>query len=92
MTICTTPNFQKFFFFYLKIVDHPSLVSCKGNKSAFKISVKTNNNLSILKEILKEKRSPCFDDFASDELILWRVNFEQSIINEMITNVNTRKY
>ncbi|CAG8658682.1 443_t:CDS:2 [Funneliformis caledonium] len=37
-----------------------------------------NNILSVLKEILKEKRSPCFDDFASDELILWRNTVEET--------------
>ncbi|RIB23832.1 hypothetical protein C2G38_783625 [Gigaspora rosea] len=69
--------------------------------NVFDIIIGMDNDLSDLKELIKEKRSPQFDSFASFQLILWHINVDFSAIstindilseeNELINSANTVK-
>jgi hypothetical protein len=41
---------------------------------AFAVEVAETDTVSKLKELIKSKKSPKFDDIAADELMLWKVN------------------
>ena len=44
---------------------------------AFPIKVSTTDTVGDLKELIKAKKAPRFNDIAPDELTLWRVNIPQ---------------
>jgi hypothetical protein len=53
----------------------PIILWCwvRGSTSIFDITVGRDNRVSKLKEVIKEKRKPRFDGFASDELKLLKL-------------------
>ncbi|CAG8772551.1 2763_t:CDS:1, partial [Funneliformis caledonium] len=52
----------------------------RENRSIFKITIGSGNDLDDLRKVIKEERKPRFNDFAPDELVLWRVNVASSIL------------
>ena len=60
----------------------------RGSTTAFKVTAGTDNDLSDLRELIKEKRKPRFDEFAPDDLILWHVNVGQNAINTINDMLN----
>ena len=50
----------------------------RGSNSTFYVTIGSDDFIIDLKKIIKEERRPRFHDFAPDELILWRVNIDQS--------------
>ena len=41
----------------------------------FTVEIKKNKNLSILKDLIKEKKAPHLDHVAASDLDLWQVSF-----------------
>ncbi|RUS21334.1 hypothetical protein BC937DRAFT_92985 [Endogone sp. FLAS-F59071] len=50
------------------------LVRGESPQRAFKVRISKRNNVSDLKDLIKEKKTPRFNDIAADELTLWKVN------------------
>ncbi|KAF9346427.1 hypothetical protein BGX26_002075 [Mortierella sp. AD094] len=50
------------------------LVDGEPTANAFPLSISSTNDIGTLKEHIKTKKSPKFDDIAADELTLWRVS------------------
>ncbi|PKK56738.1 hypothetical protein RhiirC2_858490, partial [Rhizophagus irregularis] len=46
----------------------------RENRSIFKITIELGNDFDDLRKVIKEERKPRFNDFAPDELVLWKVN------------------
>uniref|UniRef100_U9SPX9 Crinkler effector protein N-terminal domain-containing protein n=1 Tax=Rhizophagus irregularis (strain DAOM 181602 / DAOM 197198 / MUCL 43194) TaxID=747089 RepID=U9SPX9_RHIID len=58
----------------------------RENRSIFKITIGLGNDLDDLKKVIKE-RKPRFNDFAPDELVLWRVNVASNILRNKETAI-----
>ncbi|CAG8592638.1 24320_t:CDS:2 [Cetraspora pellucida] len=65
----------------------PIILWCwvRGSTSIFDITVGRDNRVSKLKEVIKEKRKPRFDGFASDELKLLKL--KNPVNDERISDV-----
>jgi len=50
---------------------------------AFSVNVSNSNTVDELKELIKAKKQPEFDDIAADKLTLWRVNISQDELPEL---------
>ncbi|KAF9944278.1 hypothetical protein BGZ65_012309, partial [Modicella reniformis] len=50
------------------------LVDGEATSNAFSVKIALSDTVDDLKEAIKTKKSPRFDDVAADELILWRVS------------------
>ncbi|KAF9555837.1 hypothetical protein BGW38_009219, partial [Lunasporangiospora selenospora] len=48
------------------------LVDGEATSNAFPVSASTTTTIGELKDLIKSKKSPRFDDVAADELTLWR--------------------
>ncbi|CAG8568633.1 6572_t:CDS:2 [Funneliformis mosseae] len=59
----------------------------RENRSIFKITIGTGNDLIDLRKVIKEERKPRFDDFAPDELILWRTNVASNVLRNKETAI-----
>ncbi|KAF9318936.1 hypothetical protein BG006_003073 [Podila minutissima] len=51
------------------------LVDGEAPSNAFSIKIPSDGTVDDLKDLIKTKKSPRFDDVAPDELTLWRVSF-----------------
>ncbi|UZO20392.1 uncharacterized protein OCT59_012816 [Rhizophagus irregularis] len=58
----------------------------RENRSIFKITIGSGNDLDDLRKVIKE-RKPRFNDFAPDELVLWRVNVASNILRNKETAI-----
>ncbi|PKY41195.1 hypothetical protein RhiirA4_441148 [Rhizophagus irregularis] len=59
----------------------------RENRSIFKITIRLGNDLDDLRKVIKEERKPRFNDFAPDELILWRVDVPSDILRNKETAI-----
>ena len=59
----------------------------RENRSIFKITIGSGNDLDDLRKVIKEERKPRFNDFAPDELVLWRVNVASNILRNKETAI-----
>ncbi|KAF9992288.1 hypothetical protein BGZ65_012429, partial [Modicella reniformis] len=50
------------------------LVDGESPSNAFSVKVTLTDTIHDLKEFIKAKKTPEFDDFAADKLTLWRVS------------------
>ncbi|KAF9114040.1 hypothetical protein BGX30_006735, partial [Mortierella sp. GBA39] len=50
------------------------LVDGEATANAFSVKIPSNDTVDDLKELIKTKKSPEFDDIAADKLTLWRVS------------------
>src|SRR3954469_21283820 len=53
----------------------------RGSTTAFKVTAGTDNDLSDLRELIRNKKPNDFANVDPDNLILWHVNVEQNVIN-----------
>ena len=53
----------------------------RGSTTAFKVTAGTDNDLSDLRELIRNKKPNDFASVDPDNLILWHVNVEQNVIN-----------
>ena|SRR6266496_2361445 len=60
----------------------------RGNTTAFKVTAGTDNDLSDLRELIKKKKPNDFANVDPDNLILWRVNISQNVINTINDTLN----
>src|SRR3954447_14058575 len=63
------------------------LINLRENRSIFKITIGTGNDLLDLRKDIKEERKPRFNDFAPDELILWRTNVASNVLRNKETAI-----
>ncbi|KAF9984705.1 hypothetical protein BGZ65_012828 [Modicella reniformis] len=58
------------------MTDNPLTLFClaEGETTSFPVEVDPTKTVDHLKELIKTKKSPEFDDFAADKLTLWRVS------------------
>ncbi|KAF8926344.1 hypothetical protein BGZ47_002801, partial [Haplosporangium gracile] len=68
------------------------LVDGEGTSNAFPVEIESSKTIGDLKELIKTKKTPRFDDVAADELTLWRVcipddddDDEQPILLDKVT-------
>jgi hypothetical protein len=66
-----------------------------GNNSSFKVVIEQDNDIDDLKEVIKEKKKNDLSNVDADNLILWSVEIDQSLLNdegfsieERLTNEN----
>jgi hypothetical protein len=50
------------------------LVDGEATSNAFSIKIPSNDTVDDLKDLIKTKKTPEFDDIAADKLALWRVS------------------
>jgi len=50
------------------------VVDGESASSAFPVKLSTDDSIGALKDLIKTKKTPRFDDVAADELTLWRVS------------------
>src|SRR6202012_5301589 len=50
------------------------LVDEEATSNAFSVKISSDNTVDDLKNLIKAKKTPRFDDVAADELTLWRVS------------------
>ena len=50
------------------------LVVGEDAANVFPVKISKSETVGILKEMIKEKKKPQFDDFAADTLVLWKVS------------------
>ena len=57
----------------------------KGNTTAnaFEVCIEKDKSLSKLKEFIKKKKAPRFDDIPADELKLWKVEIRDDRDSEL---------
>ena len=49
------------------------LLNDDSKRPVFTVEIPETKNVSILKELIKEKKAPHLDDLAASDLILWKV-------------------
>ncbi|KAG0366522.1 hypothetical protein BGZ54_005232 [Gamsiella multidivaricata] len=59
--------------------------------NAFPVSIPSTNAIGNLKELIKAKKTPKFDDLAADELTLWRVSVRITDDDELPIVLSTLK-
>ncbi|KAF9308194.1 hypothetical protein BG003_011449, partial [Podila horticola] len=50
------------------------LVDGEATSNAFPVEIESTKTIDDLKDLIKNKKTPRFDDIAADELTLWRVS------------------
>ena len=60
----------------------------RRSTTAFKVSAGTNNDLSDLRELIRNKKPNDFANVDPDNLILWHVNIDQNVINTINDMLN----
>ncbi|KAF9078942.1 hypothetical protein BGX23_005644, partial [Mortierella sp. AD031] len=50
------------------------LVNGEASSNAFSIKIPSTDTVDDLKDLIKTKKAPRFDDVAADELTLWKVS------------------
>lgn len=66
------------------------LVDGVSTFSAFSVGTQSTKTIDDLKELIKTKKSPEFDDIAADKLTLWRVSiqiFDDDEVPILLNNV-----
>ncbi|POG68563.1 hypothetical protein GLOIN_2v1636630, partial [Rhizophagus irregularis DAOM 181602=DAOM 197198] len=59
-------------------------------ENAFEVDIEINKSISKLKDAIKEKKAPEFDNFATDKLKLWKVDISFEEENKKLELVNTK--
>ncbi|RIA93864.1 hypothetical protein C1645_818835 [Glomus cerebriforme] len=59
----------------------------RKNRSIFKITIGSGNDLDDLRKVIKKERKPHFDNFASDELTIWRTNVASNVLRNKETAI-----
>src|SRR3954447_22191775 len=60
----------------------------RGSTTAFKVTAGTDNDLSDLRELIRNKKPNDFAKVDPDNLILWHVNVDQNVINTINDMLN----
>ncbi|KAH7030363.1 hypothetical protein BKA57DRAFT_401190 [Linnemannia elongata] len=60
------------------------LVDGEAPSQAFPVEIESTKTIGNLKQRIKTEKSPRFDDFAADELTLWRVSFPDDNLSSAI--------
>jgi hypothetical protein len=56
------------------------------------VEIPKNKNVSILKDLIKEKKAPHFDHIAASDLDLWLVSFPIDDLETELRNINLAGY
>ncbi|KAF9304398.1 hypothetical protein BG003_001713, partial [Podila horticola] len=71
------------------------LVEGEPTSNAFPVDIVPTKTIGVLKDFIKTKKAPRFDDVAADELTLWRVSIlitdDDDEIPILLNNVNSDK-
>jgi hypothetical protein len=74
----------------VEIIGTPVTLWCiaRGSTTAFKVTAGTDNDLSDLRELIRNKKPNDFANVDPDNLILWRVDVGQNAINTINDMLN----
>ncbi|KAG0273623.1 hypothetical protein BGZ95_010574 [Linnemannia exigua] len=61
------------------------IVDGETTSNAFPVEIESIKTIGNLKDIIKAKKTPRFDDLAADELTLWRVSIPDTSLQSAIT-------
>jgi hypothetical protein len=59
---------------------------------AFTVEIPEVKNVSILKDLIKEKKAPHFNHIAASDLDLWQVSFPIDDLETELGNINLARY
>ena len=59
---------------------------------SFTIEIAKNKNVSILKDLIKEKKAPHLNQVAASDLDLWQVSFPFDDLETELKNINLARY
>jgi hypothetical protein len=58
----------------------------------FTVEIPKNKNVSILKDLIKEKKAPHLDHIAASDLDLWQVSFPIDDLGTELGDINLARY